>query len=355
MAYCFLERPDEPVTAVYEAAEAGALEAELGELTAGVSEGRFEPTAQPHRGLCADCPGRPALCSWDEERTLAERGRTRIVWAAMTLGARMTRLDEAAFVGRRPEIGFLDALFVDDPPANVVLVHGPGGIGKSSLLRRMVQRGQEAGWTPLMIEGRDLPPVADALDDAVARAHSFKRPLVVLDTYERMQALGGHLRREVLPDLPDETIVVIAGRGVPDPAWREGGWENLTVELELTPLDPGEARALLTARGVDDPERAAELAEWAGGSPLALTLAAQAAVADPEWSPAQEGEPPEMVQAPDAPAGRGGDGPPPPRRDRRRVDRAGGHAGAAGRRAARAGRRRRPGLAGRPLVRRAAG
>ncbi|HEX5910255.1 MAG TPA: UvrD-helicase domain-containing protein, partial [Thermoleophilaceae bacterium] len=57
VAYCFLERPDDPVTRVYEAAEAGALEAELRELTAGVSEGRFEPTAHPHRGLCADCPG----------------------------------------------------------------------------------------------------------------------------------------------------------------------------------------------------------------------------------------------------------------------------------------------------------
>lgn len=215
----------------------------------------------------------------------------------MTLGARMTRRDEAAFVGRRPELGFLEALFVDDPPANVVLVHGPGGIGKSSLLRRMVQRGQEAGWTPLMIEGRDLPPVADALDDAVARAHSFQRPLVVLDTYERMEALGGHLRREVLPELPDESIVVIAGRNTPEPAWREGGWENVTVELELTPLDPGEARALLVARGVEDPGRAAELAAWAGGSPLALTLAAQAALADADWSPAREGEPPEMVEA----------------------------------------------------------
>ncbi len=59
VAYCFLERPDEPVTRVYEAAEADALEAELRELTAGVSEGRFEPTAHPHRGLCADCPGPP--------------------------------------------------------------------------------------------------------------------------------------------------------------------------------------------------------------------------------------------------------------------------------------------------------
>ena len=123
----------------------------------------------------------------------------------------MTRRDEAAFVGRRPELGFLDSLFVDDPPANVVLVHGPGGIGKSSLLRRVRQRGQEAGWTPLLVEGRDLPPVADALDDALARAHSFERPLVLLDTYERMAALGGHLRRSVLPGLPDASIVVIAG------------------------------------------------------------------------------------------------------------------------------------------------
>ena len=72
VAYCFLERPDDPVTSAYTEADVPALEDELRELTAGVSEGRFEPTAEPHRGLCADCPGRPALCSWDEERTLAE-------------------------------------------------------------------------------------------------------------------------------------------------------------------------------------------------------------------------------------------------------------------------------------------
>ena len=214
----------------------------------------------------------------------------------MTLGARMTRRDEAAFVGRRPELGFLDSLFVEDPPANVVLVHGPGGIGKSTLLRRVRQRGQEAGWTPLLVEGRDLPPVADALDDALARAHSFERPLILLDTYERMAALGGHLRRSVLPDLPDASIVVIAGRGTPDPGWREGGWENLTVELELGPLSADESRSLLASQGVTDEVRSGELADWARGSPLALTLAASAALRDPDWSPAREGDPPEIVR-----------------------------------------------------------
>ncbi|HYI37352.1 MAG TPA: PD-(D/E)XK nuclease family protein, partial [Thermoleophilaceae bacterium] len=72
VAYCFLERPGDPVATVYAAADVPTLEAELRELTAGVSEGRFEPTSAPHRGLCADCPGRPALCSWDEEHTLGE-------------------------------------------------------------------------------------------------------------------------------------------------------------------------------------------------------------------------------------------------------------------------------------------
>jgi ATP-dependent helicase/nuclease subunit A len=36
-----------------------------------VLDERYEVTGRPHRELCADCPGRRALCSWPEERTLA--------------------------------------------------------------------------------------------------------------------------------------------------------------------------------------------------------------------------------------------------------------------------------------------
>ena len=55
------------------AADAPALEARLVELAGGVIAGRFEPTDDPHRELCATCPGRPALCCWDESRTLAPK------------------------------------------------------------------------------------------------------------------------------------------------------------------------------------------------------------------------------------------------------------------------------------------
>jgi hypothetical protein len=71
--HCYLEEPDRPTSARYEAADAGRLEAELLELARGVVEGRFEPTSEPHAELCATCPGRAALCSWDEERTLSVR------------------------------------------------------------------------------------------------------------------------------------------------------------------------------------------------------------------------------------------------------------------------------------------
>ena len=72
VAHSFLERPDEPAVVEYTASQATELESELLEVARGVVEARFEPTGEPHRELCADCPGRAALCSWGPERTLAE-------------------------------------------------------------------------------------------------------------------------------------------------------------------------------------------------------------------------------------------------------------------------------------------
>jgi ATP-dependent helicase/nuclease subunit A len=70
VVHCFLERPDEPAVASYDAADAEALEGQLLALARGVTEGRFEPSAEPHRALCADCPGRAALCVHEPELTL---------------------------------------------------------------------------------------------------------------------------------------------------------------------------------------------------------------------------------------------------------------------------------------------
>ena len=213
-----------------------------------------------------------------------------------TLGARLAQLDSGRFVGRERELEFFDRLWVDEPPASVVLVHGPGGIGKSTLLRAVARRAEAAGWTPVFIEGRDMPPVADAHATALAPAHDADRPLVVFDTWERMTALGGYLRRELLPSLPAQAVVVIAGRRPPDPAWFEGGWETVVADVELAPLSECESHQLLSAHGAIDEARAGSIVAWTGGSPLALTLAA-AAMRDPDWAPEIGLERPETVKA----------------------------------------------------------
>jgi ATP-dependent exoDNAse (exonuclease V) beta subunit len=70
VVHCFLERPDEPAMALYEGGDLDRLEGELLGLAQGVVEGRFEPSPDPHFSLCADCPGRAALCVHEPELTL---------------------------------------------------------------------------------------------------------------------------------------------------------------------------------------------------------------------------------------------------------------------------------------------
>ena len=215
---------------------------------------------------------------------------------ARTLAARVAARDRSRFVGRTCELGLLERCLSDNPPASVVLVHGPGGIGKSSLLRELARRAGDRGFDTFFVEGRDLPPMPDALEAVLAGARDSEAPLVLIDTYERMTALDGYLRRGLVPSLPDSTVVVIAGRMPPDPAWFSGGWEGIATELELDALDVTEAMSLLAAYGLTD-DRAPAVVDWAEGSPLALALAAETGASDSDWRPEEGSERPEIVRS----------------------------------------------------------
>lgn len=204
--------------------------------------------------------------------------------------------DRNRFVGRAAELAFLERCLDDDPPANVVLVHGPGGIGKSALLRELARRAEARGLETFFVEGRDLPPMPDALEAILAGAREVERPVLLIDTYELMTALAGYLRRGLLPSLPDRTVAVIAGRAAPDPGWFAGGWEGVATEFELGRLSHAEAIDLLAGYGLAD-DRSDAVALWAEGSPLALALAAEAAAADDDWTPERGAERPEIVQS----------------------------------------------------------
>ena len=69
VCHLYLERPDTPVIARFEAADAPRLQNELRGRAAGLLAGHFAPTAAPWLGLCATCPGRAALCEHPPELT----------------------------------------------------------------------------------------------------------------------------------------------------------------------------------------------------------------------------------------------------------------------------------------------
>jgi hypothetical protein len=220
------------------------------------------------------------------------------LFVSSTLAERLAARDEQRFVGRERELAFFDSLFVDDPPAQVVLVHGPGGIGKSTLLREIARRGTQRGWTAQIVEGRDLAPVPGEIESALNGITDAPRPLILFDTYERMAAADGWLRGRLLPSLPAHALVVLAGRTAPDPGWFEGGWERLAVELNLEPMPADAALSLVKAHGLDDGDLAQQLIAWAAGSPLALALAADAVQRDgTPWTPERIHEHPNLVQA----------------------------------------------------------
>ena len=71
VVHCYLERPDEPAVAHLRGRGQGSARARAASsLAHGVVEGRFEPSSEPHFSLCADCPGRAALCVHESELTL---------------------------------------------------------------------------------------------------------------------------------------------------------------------------------------------------------------------------------------------------------------------------------------------
>src|SRR3954447_1189640 len=111
---------------------------------------------------------------------------------ARPLPQRMAALDADRFVGRRRELEWLETLVAARQPSpSVVLVHGPGGIGKSAPLPEPARRAGERAVAA--VDGRALPPVPNALDEGLAGARAG-RPLVLLDTFERIAAAGPLLR-----------------------------------------------------------------------------------------------------------------------------------------------------------------
>jgi len=115
-------------------------------------------------------------------------------------------------------------------------------------------------------------------EGAIAGPSDGARVVVLLDSYERLAPLDDWMRTRLLPRLPANALVVIAGRVGPGPAWRaDPAWRELLRVVSLRNLSPGDSRRYLSACGLD-PIRHDHLVELAHGHPLGLSLLADLVV-----------------------------------------------------------------------------
>ncbi|WP_433432646.1 ATP-binding protein [Nonomuraea sp. CA-141351] len=207
------------------------------------------------------------------------------------LGSRLEAARELAFVGREEEVAIFNAALYGGG-CSVLYVHGPGGIGKSALLRRFAHVAAVAGRSVSAVDGRTLEPSPAAFGAEAELVFRDADAVLLVDNFERIQGLEGWLRDRFLPRVPMGALVVIAGRYAPDMRWQaDPGWAGALEVLALRDLPAQDAQALMDSCGVPAELREPLLA-FAGGHPLALLLGAAVAVKDGaasrRWMPNQD-------------------------------------------------------------------
>ncbi|MEV6596329.1 AAA family ATPase [Actinoplanes sp. NPDC051346] len=212
---------------------------------------------------------------------------------ARSLAERLRLARARAFVGRNDELAAFEAALRGDPTAAPVLyVHGPGGIGKSTLVRQLCDQVRHAGRPLIEIDGRFVGRSPAEFEHTAQPVLDRRDAVLVVDSFEHCQWLEAWLWQQFLPRIADGALVVLAGRQTPMTAWTsDPGWADVLRVFELGPLSEEQARRLLTVNGVNADNQEA-LVRLAGGNPLALSLAAAVDSAHPgaalNWSSSAE-------------------------------------------------------------------
>ena len=163
------------------------------------------------------------------------------------LAGRLGTARDDGFVGRQAELRAVADAVSGVSATRVLFVHGPGGIGKTTLLEAMARQAGRSGHPTRYVDARDIECSPEAVGTLVRAADTEPGTLLLVDGYELLAPLDRWLRTELLPARPADAVTVLAGREAPSPEWwLDPGWRRLLEVLPLGRLDAGASRHLLT-------------------------------------------------------------------------------------------------------------
>lgn len=245
--------------------------------------------------------------------THLESAATERMMGSCRISDRLSRAAESTFVGRQNELSMLaHVMQADELPVVVTFVHGPGGIGKSRLVKAALDAA--AGWIrPIVMDCRSVEPTPPGFQSALGRVLGLddpapslravterlgaenRRVVISLDTYETFGLMDTWLRQDFFPSLPVNVFTIIAGREAPNAAWYTSpGWQQLFRDIQLAELSPADTQEMLESRGLTS-QQIQRINRFARGYPLVLEMAAAAIRTQPELE-VTDGPPPKVIQ-----------------------------------------------------------
>ncbi len=205
------------------------------------------------------------------------------------------------FVGRQKEMAlFLDLIKTKEPSLHLLYIHGPGGQGKTTLLKQFADCCREQDMPCLQVDCRYADAHPDSFRELFRQAAPFTEGdiieqlathhgnvVLLIDTYEKIKPLDDWLRQDFLPELPGNVITVICGRSPLSTNWRtDPGWQTITKSIALHELTHDESEQLLQRRSIPA-DKIKAVVNYTHGNPLALSIVADMfdQYSDPGFNP----------------------------------------------------------------------
>jgi DNA-binding winged helix-turn-helix (wHTH) protein len=208
-----------------------------------------------------------------------------------SIGDRLSARASKRFVGRASELALLrEAISPSQPSTPLFFMHGPGGIGKTTLMEQLRAEAATNGIVFVRIDATGVAPEPNAILASLSSALGLNEPagtieelvagfskhrsVLVVDSFEHLESMSGWVRDTLLPALPSQATVVVAGRQAPDTRWTAHPlWCDAMRSIGLDSLSREEADRLLDVHGVATDAHAGVL-DLCHGHPLALVLVA---------------------------------------------------------------------------------